>query len=499
MPSALADGSKAMKNLLLVLLILAPALAPAQTVIMARDTAKDVLLLENGATKTVSYRPSVLAKQYLPALAKEYNQQVALSGRQVKVFLDSTNARSLAFFRFIERKKSQLTVRGLSVVSDVFVGPDGVIKLVICEFDSPVEMTPAQEEATIIVMREYYQTHPFFMKSAAGFQWRDWTVLGGSTEKRKTRSGPGIINTLDAARQTTRPDTVKSLLLNQLELTAIPEEVYQFPNLTELDLSKNALHELPARLTTDLPKLQKLSVLYNKIPDDSVFFALNKHLTSLNLQGNRLTDIPRTVRQNKRLQSLWMGNNELKALNANSFRKLRRLADLNLYNAGLSNLPTGIGRLKRLKILDIYHNPLAELPRQIGRLRRLEELGASHNQLRALPESVGKLRRLRKLYVHHTQIGRLPTSLARLRQLTVLDLSYDFFSTTPDVLSQLTSLEDLDLSNNNLQTLSAGLGALPNLQKLYLRQNPILQSVATLKPFLPIIERLEAGQTEVFR
>ncbi len=81
----------------------------------------------------------------------------------------------------------------------------------------------------------------------------------------------------------------------------------------------------------------------------------------------------------------------------------------------------------------------------------------------------------------------------------VLDLSYDFFSTTPDVLARITSLEDLDLSNNNLQTLSVGLGALPNLKKLYLRQNPILRSAAELQPFLPIIERLEAGQTEVFR
>ena len=489
-----------MKNILLFLLLL-PALAPAQTVIMARDTAKDGMMLENGVTKTVSYRPSVLAKQYLPAFSRDAQEKKAFSGRQqTTAFVDSSNARRLAFFRFDERNKGRIPVRGLMTENEVFVLPDGRIDLVICQFDTSAALTAEQEAATLTVIREWYQTHPtFLIKTPTGFSFQDWLVLGGFTEKRTLRTGPGIINTLDAARQTTRPDTVKSLLLNQLELAEIPEEVYRFPNLTELDLSKNDLHELPARLTTDLPKLRKLSLLYNKIPNDSVFFTRNKHLISVNLQGNRLTDIPTSVKRNKRLQSLWMGNNDLKALNANSFRKLRRLTDLNLYNAGLTSLPTGIGRLKRLKILDIYYNNFTELPRQIGRLRRLEELGASHNQLRDLPESVGKLRRLRNLYVHHTQIGRLPESLGNLRQLTVLDLSYDFFSTTPDVLSRLTSLEDLDLSNNNLQTLSAGLGALPNLQKLYLRQNPILQSAANLQPFLPIIERLEAGQTEVFR
>jgi Leucine-rich repeat (LRR) protein len=490
-----------MKNFLLfLLLIFLPVLAPAQTVIMARDTAKDVMLLENGVTKTASYRPSVLAKKYPNALAKVANEKTAFTNRQVKMFYDSMTARRSAFFKFDERNKGRIPVRGTITENDVFVNSDGRIGLVICQFDTVAKLTPDQEEATLTVIQEWYQTYPtFFGKTTTGFQFQDWLMLGGFIEKRKVRSGPGIINTLESARNTTRPDTVKSLLLNQLELLSIPEDIYRFPNLIELDLSKNALHELPARLTTDLPKLQKLSLIYNKIPDDSVFFSPNKHLTSLNLQGNRLTNIPASVKQNKRLQSLWMGNNELKNLNVNSFRKLRRLTDLNLYNAGLTALPTGIGRLKRLKILDIYYNNFTELPRQIGRLRRLEELGASHNQLRELPESVGKLRRLRKLYVHHTQIGRLPESLARLQKLTLLDLSYDFFSTTPNVVDKLMRLEDLDLSNNNLQTLSVGLGALPNLQKLYLRENPILRTAADLQPYLPIIERLEAQKTEVFR
>ena len=58
------------------------------------------------------------------------------------------------------------------------------------------------------------------------------------------------------------------LAFNQLKLRSVPDVVYQFPNLEEIDLSKNDLHELPARLTADIPTLKRLSVLYNRIPND---------------------------------------------------------------------------------------------------------------------------------------------------------------------------------------------------------------------------------------
>ena len=99
--------------------------------------------------------------------------------------------------------------------------------------------------------------------------------------------------------------------------------MYRFPNLIELDLSKNTIKTLPARLTTNLPKLERLSLLYNALTNDSLFFAANKHLKALNIQGNQLTILPVSIRKNRRIESLWAGNNGLKTVD---FRGLRRLS-----------------------------------------------------------------------------------------------------------------------------------------------------------------------------
>ena len=114
-----------------------------------------------------------------------------------------------------------------------------------------------------------------------------------------------------------------------------------------------------------------------------MFFASNKHLKALNIQGNELTLLPGTVRLNRRLESLWLGNNRLQTAD---FRGLRRLTDLNIYNAELTNCPTSVARLRRLKVLDLYYNNITELPARLSRLRKLEQLAISHNKLKHLPE-----------------------------------------------------------------------------------------------------------------
>lgn len=370
--------------------------------------------------------------------------------------------------------------------------PTGEAATVLVDWLVP---TPDSTKTQILEkLAQYYRTNRF--PATASTRFRNQLMhVGNIPEKRTVRTGAGVLSTVEQARNTTRPDTVTKLYFNQLELQRIPEEVYRFPNLQELDLSRNRISSLPARLTADLPKLQRLSLLYNALPDDSVSFALNKHLLALNLQGNRLTYVPASVRQNRRLESLWIGNNKLKTAD---LRGLRRLTDLNLYNAGLAECPTSLTRLRQLKVLDLYYNTLTELPARLSRLRRLEQLAISHNRLRTLPDRLARLKRLQVLYAHHNQIGGLPDRFERFRSLRLLDLSYNYLSTTPPVLDRMYSLEELDLNSNNLQTLSPGLTNLPNLKKLYLRSNPIVDDKSRVGLFAQTIQQLEASKVEVF-
>ncbi|MVM34829.1 leucine-rich repeat domain-containing protein [Spirosoma sp. HMF4905] len=458
--------------------------------VMAQDR---IVLLRD--TTRLGISMAALEKSYPPAFARVAGEQ-GLFARQGRMFLDTINTRQQQFFTFIEKNKKRLPVLGIMIQTQEFIRPDGIYDRVFCEF-SGRELTDEQEVQLLQLVAEWYGQHPFPIKTKTGFRWSSMTTLGSVPQKRTVRRGSGIISTLEAAEQTTRPDTVTMLAFNQLELKAVPEIVYRFPKLEELDLSKNNLHELPARLTADIPTLKRLSALYNSIPDDSVFITRNKHLLSLNLQGNKLTRIPASVRQNRRLESLWMGNNKLSDIDIKALRRLRRLTDLNLYNAGLSQLPKTMGRLKHVKVLDLYYNKLTELPRQLGRMKRLEQLAVAHNDLKEMPVSLAKLRRLQVLFAHHNRISQLPSEFQRLQHLRVLDLGYNWITVAPNVLGSIPNLEELDLNNNNLQEFPTVLLSIKGLKKVYMGSNPLFGREAMTSPYASQIKQLEANNTQV--
>ncbi|MCY7359317.1 MAG: leucine-rich repeat domain-containing protein [Rudanella sp.] len=423
-------------------------------------------------------------------LERNYPDVRQLFAKQPKVGLELTSQSLKQFQAFYK----QYDLSGFKVGFQLteFFEPTGEAAYALIEWFG---VTPDSTKQTVVkLLADYY--HTMRMNITANIRFRTSVMYAGKfVEKRVVRSKPGAIGTLETAHKTTRPDTVKILYFNQLGLTSVPDVVYRFPNLAELDLSKNNLKTLPARLTKDLPKLERLSFLYNALTNDSVFFMPNKHLKALNIQGNQLTSLPAGVRRNRRLESLWLGNNRLKTAD---FRGLRRLTDLNIYNAELTACPPSVAKLRRLKVLDLYYNNLTKLPASLGRLRRLEQLAVSHNKLKQLPEQLSQLRRLQVLYAHHNEIGTLPARFDRYRSLRLLDLGYNFFSTTPPVLDRLYTLEELDLNNNNLQELSPGLLNLSNLKKLYLRNNPITAGQGRMGSFTQTIQQLEARKTEVF-
>ncbi|GAB4035264.1 hypothetical protein GCM10028774_24080 [Spirosoma jeollabukense] len=430
------------------------------------------------------------------ALDKQYAILTELFRTQPQGANRAMQARQKQLDTFI-KKQIDLPRKAFVLFLSEYYQPDGNAQWVLVDADrSQPDSVVAK---AIAKLQEFYSKTPYPASGTVPFRISSAVMYGKAyVPARTVRRGSGIISTLEAAERTTRPDTVTMLAFNQLELTTIPEVVYRFPNLAELDLSKNLLHELPSRLTAAIPTLKRLSLLSNVIPDDSVFMARNKHLVSLNLQGNKLTRIPVSVRQNRHLESLWMGNNELKELDVKTLRRLHRLNDLNLYNAGLTQLPKSIGRLKQVKVLDLYYNKFTKLPYQLGRMKRLEQLAVAYNDLHDLPASLAKLRRLNVLFAHHNRLSQLPNAFQRLTNLRILDLGYNWFSVAPNVLSTLPALEELDLNNNNLRELSPSLSELKTLKKLYLRSNPLSRDDLKAGPYAPLIQQLEANKTEVF-
>lgn len=354
------------------------------------------------------------------------------------------------------------------------------------------------EQALLTLLSAYLTQHPLPVSSSLV-----WTTfrLGSQLSislpsARKTPKGPGVMGDLVSAARTTRPDTVKKVVFTSLELEQVPEVIYRFVNAEEISLASNYLTSLPARLTA-LPKLTRLDLLSNRLREDSLFFTRNTVVKAINLQKNNLSQIPSTIGENRHLESLWLGNNDLKEFNVKTITRLRRLNDLNLYNVGLTQLPKAIGRLKHVKVLDLYYNNLLTLPRQIGRMKRLEQLAIAHNKVSDLPASLGKLRRLSVLFAHHNRISQLPDKFQQLRSLHVLDLGYNSISVAPPVLKTFSTLEELSLNNNELRQFPSMLVDLKSLKRVYLSSNPLFGREAMTSPYAPQIKALEANNTQV--
>ncbi len=127
----------------------------------------------------------------------------------------------------------------------------------------------------------------------------------------------------DALKQ---PEKVIKLILKRDKLNAIPSEVFTFPNLQYLDLSKNNITEVS-------PEIKQL-----------------KNLQYLSLEKNKLERLPSEIGTLNNLYYLNIGQNDLLAL------------------------PPEIGNLEKLKYLDAWFNNLSIFPNELTNLKNLKVL-----------------------------------------------------------------------------------------------------------------------------
>ncbi|MDR2540100.1 MAG: leucine-rich repeat domain-containing protein [Chlamydiales bacterium] len=190
-------------------------------------------------------------------------------------------------------------------------------------------------------------------------------------------------------------DAVTTLELQSSELVFLPREIYHLRNLIKLDLSLN-----------------RIEFLHRAIK-------VWTQLEELNLSCNELTDLPH-----------------------DGIKHLINLKNLNICGNKLKCLPRSIGYLKNLKVLDVEENYLQELPAEIGQCSSLEVLKASSNKLSQLPKELKELISLVEFSVADNELKYSSEELQALgvnswKRIEKADLSQNYLNTTVEFLQTL--------------------------------------------------------------
>ena len=152
-------------------------------------------------------------------------------------------------------------------------------------------------------------------------------------------------------------------------LTEFPEELFQLADTLELlDLSGNKLSSLP----TDFKKFTKLKI---------AFFS-----------ENLFTELPEVLAECPLLEMIGFKANHIEYISEKAISKNVRW--LILTNNKITQLPNSIGNCKRLQKVALAGNLISELPATMANCQNIELLRVSANQLKEIPTWLWQLPKL---------------------------------------------------------------------------------------------------------
>ncbi|XP_014481534.1 PREDICTED: leucine-rich repeat-containing protein 15 [Dinoponera quadriceps] len=282
-------------------------------------------------------------------------------------------------------------------------------------------------------------------------------------------------------------------------------------DLTQLDLSQNALISVPSPALRDLHHLLILNLNRNKITaiHSKAFEGLDT-LEILTLYENKITNIePDAFKglDNRKLKRLNLGGNELTRVPTQALSSLDLLKKLEMQENHISSIQEGdFAGLKALDSLGLAHNLLREVPARvfshltqlnsleldgnhithvdpnafIGLEENLQYLRLGDNNLHSVPsDALRRLHRLRHLDLRSNNITVLAEDAftGYGDSITFLNLQKNLIKVLPPlVFENLNSLETLNLQNNKLTHISEEVteNIVDTLRHIDITDNPLI-------------------------
>ena len=223
---------------------------------------------------------------------------------------------------------------------------------------------------------------------------------------------------------------LRNLELKDLSLTgAVPTDVGALQQLTSLKLQKNEFTSLPS----ELGEMKRLQYLYLDENNFSTFLPSElgqlDELKEFVCHSSSLTGtIPSELFSLPNLEKMYLSSNRLTGSDVFMHAISPPLRLLELGNNLLSGSLEGIGHLSSAVSIDLFGNNFGgSLPDELGQLLNVTTLLLDSNSLTgSIPRSLGNLTNLSVLWLHNNNFhGSVPEELCNLKQGRELDISID--------------------------------------------------------------------------
>lgn len=265
-----------------------------------------------------------------------------------------------------------------------------------------------------------------------------------------------------------------------------------------------ALDVIPITLN---PEIRELHLTRNNIRNIMSAFSVYQQLKFLDVSYNQLRTLGADNFPLAELKVLVLDSNSVAELEADTFRGLRTLLELQLRRNALTHVPSrAFHDMRSLERLDLSHNQIARVdPDAFVGLHRLKSLILRENRLSHVPtpafhhiphllaldlglnsiptvvdNAFSHLVRLRELSMDRCSTAILePGAFSSLVSLATLRLHDNTFVAFPtDALSDLHRLEELHFGRNSVRSLTEeNFKTLENLKRLYITRSDYLDSV----------------------